>query len=78
MNGTCQIVLRVSPELFGRIEARAAEEKSENVKAWVVATVIGALLPPRPEAETRILDELRATKIVREILDGGTRHAPHN
>ena len=75
MNGTRQIVLSVSPELFGRIEARVAEEKSENVKAWVVATVIGALLPPQPTAEASLRDELRAMK---KILDGGTHHAAHS
>lgn len=77
MKGTRRIVLMVSPELFGRIEARAAAENREDVKDWLLTTVVGALLPPRPVEERRVLDELRALRIAREIMDGGTPHAAH-
>ena len=51
---TRQIVLNVSPELYGRVKARAAGEKSETCE-WVLRTVIGALLKPESAAERRAL-----------------------
>ncbi len=77
MDNRRRIVLRVSPELFGRFEARARTEKRASVTEWVLWTVIGATLPPPDPAFGRALDELRALRIAREMMDGGTPHAAH-
>ena len=55
-----RIVLEVSPELFGRIEARAMAERRTDVTEWVMWTVIGATLPPPDEESRRLLAALRA------------------
>ena len=77
MDNRRRIVLRVSPELFGRLEARARTEKRASVTEWVLWTVIGATLPPPDPALDRALEELRALRIAREIVDGGASHAAH-
>ena len=58
MNGLRQIVLEVSPELFGRLEAHAMAEKRVSVPEWILRTVIRATLspsalPPPSETEER-------------------------
>ena len=50
-SNTCQVVLHVSPELFGRMEARAAADRFD-LHAWVLRAVIGELLRPENEVVT--------------------------
>ncbi len=68
MTNTPQIVLHVSPDLFRRMEARAAADRF-NLHDWVLRTVIGELL--RPEAELAA-DRRARTDIERNIV-----HVPH-
>ncbi|MEO5367883.1 MAG: hypothetical protein H7831_16285 [Magnetococcus sp. WYHC-3] len=78
MPGTRQIVLHISPELIGRMEARAAAEQFD-MHEWLLRTVIGELL--RPESE--LITERRArTDIAALVFDRPTTerkpHAPHS
>jgi hypothetical protein len=59
MTGTRRIVLDVSPELFGRMQARAAGERYDTDE-WILRTVIGALLKPESAAERRAREALLA------------------
>ena len=63
ITGTRPIVLRLSQELYGRVETRAREERFDTHE-WVLRTVIEALL--RPESE--ILADRRARAAVRAML----------
>jgi len=57
IEGPCKIVFGVSPELYGRIEARAAADQFD-LHEWLLDTVIGELM--RPEAELVRKREIRA------------------
>jgi len=80
MTGTCPILLHISPELFGRMAARAAADRFD-LHEWVLHTVIGELL--RPEAELAANRRARAViaamphrSSVRLTTERKT-HAPH-
>jgi len=55
--GPCKIVFEVSPELFGRMEARATADQF-SLHEWLLDTVIGELM--RPETELVRKREIRA------------------
>lgn len=54
MTGMRQVVLCVSPELYGRMETRAVAERFD-LHEWVLRTVIGELLKPEAERATELL-----------------------
>ena len=78
---TRQVVLCVSPILYGRMEARAAAERFD-LHAWVLHAVIGELL--RPEAA--LVSERQARAFLAELplalwpVSATERnpHAPHS
>jgi len=78
-SNTRQVVLRVSPILYGRMEARAEADRFD-LHEWVLHTVIGELL--RPEAElvserqTRAI--LAAMSPLRTPAIERKDHAPHS
>jgi len=53
-SNTCQVLLHVSPELYGRMTTRAAADRFD-LHAWVLRAVIGELLRP----ETEVASERR-------------------
>ena len=55
--GPCKIVFEVSPELYGRIEARATADQF-TLHEWLLDTVVGELM--RPEADLIRKREIRA------------------
>ena len=59
MTGSRRIVLNISPELYGRVETRAAADRFDT-EEWVLRTVIGELLRPAAEvaAERRAREAL--------------------
>lgn len=59
MTGRRRIVLEISPELYGRVETRAAADRFDTAE-WVLRTVIGELLRPASEvaAERRAREAL--------------------
>ena len=81
MTGTRPITLHASPELYGRMEARAAADRFD-LNEWLLRAVISELM--RPEAELAAerharaaiaalpFPPLRTTPTEREI------HAPHS
>lgn len=76
MPGRRRLVLDVSAELYRRMEGRATEERVD-LDEWHLRTLIVALLPPPDAALLHAQDELRALRIVREIMEGGRPHAAH-
>ena len=65
MTGTRQIVLHVSPELYGRTQARADADRFD-LHEWVLRTVIGELLRP----ETELADERRTRAAIAALPPG--------
>jgi len=59
MTGRHRIVLDISPELFGRLQARAVGERRDPDE-WVLRTVIVALMKRETATERRAREALRA------------------
>jgi hypothetical protein len=78
MPGTRQIVLHISPELIGRMEALAAAEQLD-MHEWLLRTVIVELLRPETElaAERRARADIAALSIDRTSTERNT-HASHS
>ena len=79
MTGTPQVTLHVSPELFGRMKLRAAEQR-HGVDEWVLRTVIGELLRMENEDVRRAHETLAARSSLPCARPSTEReiHAPHS
>ena len=78
MLGTRQIVLHISPELIGRMEARATADQCD-MHEWLLRTVIGELLRPESElaAERRARTDIASLSFDRPTNERN-HHAPHS
>ena len=80
-SNTCQVLLHVSPELYGRMAARAAVERFD-LHDWVLHTVIGELLRPESELATNrrartILAAMPSPTFIRPAIERKP-HVPHS
>ena len=76
---TRQIVLNVSPVLYGRMELRARENQ-HDMHEWVLRAVIDELIRRQNEDECRAQETLVAQSSlpVAQLTNERETHAPHS